>query len=248
MMPTHKIYFIYHFTFIPHGLIRTHKWPAPNVSGLIAQLVRASHRNREVTGYNPVEVLNFSGPQHYCEDHSLLNFNTVVGSGPFDISGESSTLLSVLSWLLHRWHLVPKAPWCAQLHVVQEERLSYFPCRSCWVPITLGLLFHLLVCYLLPVLWPLSALYILVAFWHRSAEGRYFISDKDGLCHLLRSFFSDTSSASPCNPAVQADLLSNVSVKLSPVQTILSHGKCFAAFKGMTYGTNPWMWWPSHGI
>ena len=41
--------------------IRTHKWPAPNVSGFIAQLVRASHRNREVTGSNPVEVLNFSG-------------------------------------------------------------------------------------------------------------------------------------------------------------------------------------------
>ena len=32
-----------------------------NVSGFIAQLVRASHRNREVTGSNPVEVLNFSG-------------------------------------------------------------------------------------------------------------------------------------------------------------------------------------------
>ena len=27
----------------------------------VAQLVRASHRNREVTGSNPVEVLNFSG-------------------------------------------------------------------------------------------------------------------------------------------------------------------------------------------
>lgn len=52
-------------------------------------------------------------------------------------------------------------------------------------------------------------------------------------------FFSDTSFASPCNPAAQADLLSNVSVKLSPVQTILSHGKCFAALKGMTHGTTP---------
>ena len=54
-------HFIYHFTFIPHGLIRTHKWPAPNVSGFIARLVRASHRYREVTGSNPVEVLTFSG-------------------------------------------------------------------------------------------------------------------------------------------------------------------------------------------
>ena len=54
-------HFIYHFTSILHGLIRTHKWPTPNVSGFIAQLVRASHRCREVTGSNPVEVLTFSG-------------------------------------------------------------------------------------------------------------------------------------------------------------------------------------------
>ena len=40
----HMKYLIYHFTSIPHGLIRTHKWPALNVSGFIAQLVKASHR------------------------------------------------------------------------------------------------------------------------------------------------------------------------------------------------------------
>ena len=50
----------FHHWFIPHGTIRTHKWPAPNVSGFIAQLVRASHRNREVTGSNPVE--GYSSP------------------------------------------------------------------------------------------------------------------------------------------------------------------------------------------
>ena len=32
---------------------------ALNVSGFIAQLVKASHRYREVTGWKPVEVLNF---------------------------------------------------------------------------------------------------------------------------------------------------------------------------------------------
>ena len=32
-----------------------------HVSGFIAQLVRASHRYREVTGSNPFEVLTFSG-------------------------------------------------------------------------------------------------------------------------------------------------------------------------------------------
>ena len=75
-----------HFTSIPHGLIRTHKWPAPNVSGFIAQLVRASHRYREVLGSNPVEVLTFSGfcirnclnCVHNCDDHSLLDFKSAV--------------------------------------------------------------------------------------------------------------------------------------------------------------------------
>ena len=43
---------------VPSGM---NQWQAPNVSSFIAQLVRASHRNREVTGSNPVEVLNFSG-------------------------------------------------------------------------------------------------------------------------------------------------------------------------------------------
>ena len=51
----------FHHWFIPHGYIRTHKWPSPNVSDFKAQFVRASYRYREVTGSNPVEVLNFSG-------------------------------------------------------------------------------------------------------------------------------------------------------------------------------------------
>ena len=42
-----------------HGNIWTHNWPAPNVSGFIAQLVEHCTGNCEVTGSNPVEVLNF---------------------------------------------------------------------------------------------------------------------------------------------------------------------------------------------
>ena len=53
--------FMYNFNIQSLRLIRTNKWPAPNVSGFIDQLVRASHRYREVTGSNPVEVLTFSG-------------------------------------------------------------------------------------------------------------------------------------------------------------------------------------------
>ena len=52
----------FHCCFILHGnMIRTHKWPAPNVSGFIAQLVRVSHWYRKVKDSNPVEVLKFSG-------------------------------------------------------------------------------------------------------------------------------------------------------------------------------------------
>ena len=49
--------------FISHTSISfiswTHNWLAPNISGFTAQLVRASHQYHQVTGSNPVEVLNF---------------------------------------------------------------------------------------------------------------------------------------------------------------------------------------------
>ena len=75
-----NIYY-YNFTFNPHRLPRTHKWPAPNISGFIAQLVRVSHRYHELTGPNPVAVLTFSSFYicncinciHNCEDHRLLD-------------------------------------------------------------------------------------------------------------------------------------------------------------------------------
>ena len=50
-------------TFISHWLLRTHKWPAPNVSGFITQLVRASHGYCEGTGSKICEFrgLNANG-------------------------------------------------------------------------------------------------------------------------------------------------------------------------------------------
>ena len=44
-----------------HISLQIHSSRAPNVSGFIAQLVRPSHRYREVTGSDFVEVLTFSG-------------------------------------------------------------------------------------------------------------------------------------------------------------------------------------------
>ena len=48
------------------------------VSGFIAQLVRASHRNREVTGSNPVEVLNFSGFSTQLQKIALITAKIIA--------------------------------------------------------------------------------------------------------------------------------------------------------------------------
>ena len=69
-----------------HGNIWTHNWPAPNVSGFIAQLVERRSGIREVTGSSPVEVLNFfqaslrncKNCDHNCEDHSSFDFISAV--------------------------------------------------------------------------------------------------------------------------------------------------------------------------
>ena len=61
-----------------HGKLWTQKWPAPNVSGFIAQLVRASYRYREVAGSNPVEVLkNFQASRRNRNLRSSLQNNMV---------------------------------------------------------------------------------------------------------------------------------------------------------------------------
>ena len=71
-----SLHISFHRWFIPYGNITTHKWPAPNASGFIAQLIRASHRYREVTGSNPLKswifklhLRNCKNCVHNCEDH-----------------------------------------------------------------------------------------------------------------------------------------------------------------------------------
>ena len=53
----YMIHFVYIISFVDSFI----KGAFSAISAFIAQLVRASHRHREVTGSNPVEVLNFSG-------------------------------------------------------------------------------------------------------------------------------------------------------------------------------------------
>ena len=65
-------YFTYNSKFNRHGLLRTNKWPAPNVSGFIAQLVGPSHRCRRVIHSNPLKVLTFCRLL-YRQLHKLLS-------------------------------------------------------------------------------------------------------------------------------------------------------------------------------
>ena len=59
-LSAYMIYFVYIYHIrLFHENIWTRNWQAPNINGFIVQLVRASHQYREVTGSNPVEVLNF---------------------------------------------------------------------------------------------------------------------------------------------------------------------------------------------
>ena len=62
-----------------HGNIWTHNWPAPYVSGFKTQLVERLTGNREVTGSNPVEVLDFFQASLrncincvHCDDHFFI--------------------------------------------------------------------------------------------------------------------------------------------------------------------------------
>ena len=115
-------HFIYQFTSILHGLIRTHKWPAPNVSGFIAQLVRASHRYRQVTGSNPVEVLTFSGlptqllilnSVRHGDDHSLLDLKSAVQYMKHFIYHFTSILHGLI--ITHKWPAPNVSGFMAQL-------------------------------------------------------------------------------------------------------------------------------------
>ena len=82
----YDVFYIYLSLIITyHGKLWTQKWPAPNVSGFIAQLVRASHRYREVAGSNPVEALKmFQASRRNRNLRSSLRDNMVS----FDILKE----------------------------------------------------------------------------------------------------------------------------------------------------------------
>ena len=76
------------FTFISFtgNYIWTHDWPTPKISSFIAFLVMASHRYREVTGSNPVEVLIFSFSGFLCMQLHKLHCKRLQSDVPAYLS------------------------------------------------------------------------------------------------------------------------------------------------------------------
>ena len=81
---------------------------------LHSSVVRASHRYREVTGSNPVEVLTFSGLTvrncfncvQNCDDHGLLDFKSAVQLyETFHISLNNSYSLANFPELVEKFEL-----------------------------------------------------------------------------------------------------------------------------------------------
>ena len=104
--------FIYRTADVKSSKLWTHKGPALNISGFIAQLLRASHLYRKVTGSNPRWSPDFFRPLypllHNCvhnyEDHSLLNsFICHVKKLPFEFYIYSHNLFR-RGGLLNRFH------------------------------------------------------------------------------------------------------------------------------------------------
>ena len=76
------------------------------------------------------------------------------------------------------------------------------------------------------------------------ADDGSFVTDKDGLCTLLRSFYLDLFTAVPCDSSARAELLSHISSVLpfddsEAREGLLSQGECFAALQGMARGKAP---------
>ena len=81
-----KLYISYLTSYlIPHGLVRTHKWPTSNFRGFIARLERRTSvaRSRVQTPlkawiFSRLYIRNYLNCVHNCEDHSLLDFKSAV--------------------------------------------------------------------------------------------------------------------------------------------------------------------------
>ena len=69
------------------------------------------------------------------------------------------------------------------------------------------------------------------------------VTDKDGLCDVFRSFYSDLFSAAPCDSNARSEHLSNISSVLPFDDSEVCEGflsqECFVALQGMARGKAP---------
>ena len=76
------------------------------------------------------------------------------------------------------------------------------------------------------------------------ASDSTLVADKDGLCDVFASIYSDLFSAAPCDSHARAELLSNITSVLpfdesEVCEGLLSQEECFAALQGMACGKAP---------
>ena len=128
--------------FILHRLIRTHKWPAPTVSGFIAQLVRASHRYRVQTPLNSwlfhASTRNCLNCVHNCDDHSLFVISVCWASIFLQVNMVKTKVANrlhastVAKSLLVRQHLVRQDKQCYDYTPSKEliDTACFWQCHS----------------------------------------------------------------------------------------------------------------------
>ena len=120
--------FIYRTANVKSSKLWTHKWPALNVSGFIAQLLRASHLYREVTGSNPFEVLTFSG---FYIRHCIIAFITTR------IIAYLIHLLFTLKSLHLKFIYIPTICFVVEVCLIFSTHTLLFPLTRPCVPVNL---------------------------------------------------------------------------------------------------------------
>ena len=119
---------IYRTADVKSSKLWTHKWPALNISGFIAQLLRASQLYREVTGSNPFEVLTFSG---FYIRHCIIAFMTTR------IIAYLTHLFVMLKSLHLNWIYIPTICFVVEVCLIFSTHTLLFPLTRPCAPVNL---------------------------------------------------------------------------------------------------------------
>ena len=98
---------VLHFTSILHGLIRTHKWPAPNVGGFIAQglITRADYMVSFSPGWNLAPPTGLKYYSDYMHNFSRTGRETQISERKFaEVRKHSQCAFSARAEIPFRLH------------------------------------------------------------------------------------------------------------------------------------------------